>query len=60
MFEQRMNPFTAFHRNQRKLHHSRLSTAEKITLNSIQLFTATKFGRNFVFFYALCLHALGS
>jgi hypothetical protein len=32
MFEERMNPFTAFHRNQRKLQHAKLSTAEKITL----------------------------
>jgi homeobox protein cut-like len=58
MYEEKMNPFTAFHRSQKQMMHSKLSTPEKIVLSSSRLITATKFGRTFVLVYTVCLHGL--
>jgi homeobox protein cut-like len=58
IYEEKMNPFTAFHRSQTQMMHSKLSTPEKIVLSSSRLITATKFGRTFVLVYTVCLHGL--
>ena len=58
MYDDKINPFNEFHRKQRQQKYAKLSTIDRIALNSSMLLTSNKFARLIAFVYILCLHAL--
>jgi homeobox protein cut-like len=58
MYEEQMNPFTAFSVAERVRKYQDLSVIDKITLQTTRAFLAHKKARMAVFFYALSLHLL--
>jgi len=60
LYEQQMNPFTAFSRDEKLQRYKALNPAEKIILNTVQFFLMTKTTRLFLFSYVCALHMLVS
>ena len=58
VYESRMNPFTAFSRQERHKRYTNLSAAEKLTFTTTRLFVSSAMARRFVMFYFFCLHML--
>lgn len=58
MYEEQMNPFTAFSVAERVRKYQDLSVIDKITLQTTRAFLAHKKARMAVFFYAVSLHLL--
>ncbi len=58
MYEDKMNPFTAFSKAERVRQYQDLGLVDKITLQTTRAFLASKMARSFVFFYVVALHAL--
>ncbi|KAJ8907193.1 hypothetical protein NDN08_003674 [Rhodosorus marinus] len=56
VYEETMNPFTAFNRKERKRRVNELSTAERVTLLAGERMLGTRFSRLFVFVYVILLH----
>ena len=57
-YEATLNPFAAFHRDERVTRYKALNPAEKLLLNTSQFFLATKATRLALFGYIVVLHAL--
>ena len=60
LYEERLNPFAAFHRKERMQRINELHAAERLVLNFSSFFLANRHARLFLFGYILCLHLLVS
>eukprot|EP00742_Colponemidia_sp_Colp-10_P010340 GILJ01011351.1.p1 GENE.GILJ01011351.1~~GILJ01011351.1.p1 ORF type:complete len:643 (+),score=162.47 GILJ01011351.1:25-1929(+) len=58
MYEENMNPFEEFSRNERNKRYQDLNAVERIALSSGRLLLSHKYPRQFVIFYVLALHLL--
>jgi homeobox protein cut-like len=58
LYEQKLDPFKQFHRDEKDQQYQKLSAAEKITFSMTRLMMSHKYSRLFVFFYFLALHLL--
>jgi homeobox protein cut-like len=58
IYEQQLDPFTQFHREERNEQFKKLSAAEKITFRMSRIMLSHKYSRLFVFFYLIALHLL--
>jgi hypothetical protein len=58
LYQDSLDPFASFARDQRARQYSRLSTADRMTLRGGKLIVGSKFARNFMLVYALMLHML--
>jgi len=56
VYEETMNPFSAFNRKERNRRVNELSTAERVTLHAGERMLGTRFSRLFVFTYVIILH----
>ncbi len=60
LYEEKVNPFAAFHRRERQQRYAELPAPEKLMLNFSQFFLANRHARLFLFGYMVCLHLLVS
>jgi homeobox protein cut-like len=60
MYEEKVNPFAAFHQRERQQRYAELPAPEKLMLNFSQFFLANRHARLFLFGYMVCLHLLVS
>ncbi|KAL7749347.1 hypothetical protein RI367_005218 [Sorochytrium milnesiophthora] len=58
MYEDTLNPFAFFRKNEQTLRYTSLSGADKATLNISKFLLANKHTRLFLFLYSICLHVL--
>jgi homeobox protein cut-like len=58
LYEQQLDPFTQFHKEERHEQFKKLSAAEKITFRMSRIMLSHKYSRLFVFFYLIALHLL--
>ena len=56
LYEEKLNPFNAFARQERSARYSQLNLADKVTLTSSKILLSTKHTRYFLFGYTLLLH----
>ena len=59
-YEEKINPFAAFHRRERQQRYAELNPAEKLMLSFSSFFLANRHARLFLFGYLVCLHLLVS
>ena len=60
LYEEKVNPFAAFHRRERQQRYAELPAPEKLILNFSSFFLANRHARLFLFGYMICLHLLVS
>ena len=60
LYEEKVNPFAAFHQRERQQRYAELPAPEKLMLNFSQFFLANRHARLFLFGYMVCLHLLVS
>ena len=60
LYEERLNPFAAFHKKERMQRINELHAAERLVLNFSSFFLANRHARLFLFGYIVCLHLLVS
>jgi homeobox protein cut-like len=58
LYEDSVNPFTAFSKNERQQRYQNLNPAEKITLSGGRILLSTKWARMLLFFYSVFLHVM--
>eukprot|EP00249_Psilotum_nudum_P010732 c22726_g1_i1 orf=256-2385(+) len=58
IYEDDINPFTAFSRKEKEQRYKELSLRDKITLTSGRFLLGNRHARTFVFFYSIALHLL--
>jgi hypothetical protein len=58
MYEEKVNPFAAFHRRERQQRYDGLHPAEKVVLNFAKFVAANKHARIFLVGYIICLRTL--
>ena len=59
-YEEKVNPFAAFHRRERQQRYDGLNPAEKVVLNFAKFVAANKHARYFLIGYIICMHLLVS
>jgi homeobox protein cut-like len=57
-YEEQINPFAAFSRNQRREQIDELAPAERVLLRATEVFLQTKLSRYFIVIYSLALHVI--
>uniref|UniRef100_A0A7S4B6G0 CASP C-terminal domain-containing protein n=2 Tax=Chrysotila carterae TaxID=13221 RepID=A0A7S4B6G0_CHRCT len=60
LYEEKMNPFAAFHKRERLQRYSELTPPEKLMLSFSSFFLSNRHARIFLFGYMVCLHLLVS
>jgi len=58
LYEQKLDPFKQFHKNEKTSEYKKLTAPEKITFSMTRLMLSHKYSRLFVFFYLIALHLL--
>ncbi|KAL1527584.1 hypothetical protein AB1Y20_008971 [Prymnesium parvum] len=58
LYEDTLNPFAAFHRNEKQQRYAELNVAEKLMFNFSSFFLANKHARIFLLVYIVCMHLL--
>jgi homeobox protein cut-like len=58
IYEDDINPFTAFSKKEKDRRYKELGIRDKITLTSGRFFLGNKYARTFIFFYSIGLHLL--
>lgn len=58
MYEDDINPFTAFSKKEKERRYKELGIRDKITLTSGRFLLGNKYARTFIFFYSIGLHLL--
>lgn len=58
MYEDDINPFTAFSKKEKERRYKELGIRDKITLTSGRFLLGNKYARTFIFFYSIGLHML--
>jgi len=58
MYEDDINPFTAFSKKEKERRYKELGLRDKITLTSGRFVLGNKYARTFIFFYSIALHLL--
>ncbi|MCO5583113.1 hypothetical protein L7F22_037021 [Adiantum nelumboides] len=58
IYEEDMNPFTAFSKKEKERRYKELGLRDKITLTSGRFLLGNKYARTFIFFYSIGLHLL--
>ena len=60
IYEDKVNPFAAFHRKEKQRQYANLNPAEKVVLNFAKFVAANKHARYFLIGYIVCMHLLVS
>ena len=60
MYEEKVNPFAAFHKRERSSRYAALNPAEKLILNCSSLFLGSRHARLFLVGYLVLLHLVVS
>jgi len=60
LYDEKLNPFAAFHRKERMARINELTPAERLVLNFSSFFLSNRHARLFLFGYIVCLHLLVS
>ncbi|KAI5082808.1 hypothetical protein GOP47_0002551 [Adiantum capillus-veneris] len=58
IYEEDINPFTAFSKKEKERRYKELGLRDKITLTSGRFLLGNKYARTFIFFYSIGLHLL--
>lgn len=58
IYEEDINPFTAFSKKEKERRYKELGLRDKITLTSGRFLMGNKYARTFIFFYSIALHLL--
>lgn len=58
IYEEDINPFTAFSKKEKERRYKELGIRDKITLTSGRFLLGNKYARTFIFFYSIGLHLL--
>ncbi|KAL0490394.1 chromosome segregation protein SMC [Acrasis kona] len=58
LYEEKLDPFSQFHREERNEQFKKLSAAERITFRASRIMLSHKYSRIFLFFYMIALHLL--
>lgn len=58
MYEDDINPFTAFSKKEKERRYKELGLRDKITLTGGRFVLGNKYARTFIFFYSIALHLL--
>ncbi|KAH7365061.1 hypothetical protein KP509_18G007100 [Ceratopteris richardii] len=58
LYEEDINPFTAFSKKEKERRYKELGLRDKITLTSGRFLLGNKYARTFIFFYSIGLHIL--